>query len=149
MSNATVLKALDEAVQLAEIASDWHLEEVEIDGEMVGIYDLQDRFKAALAAQPTEPMRVRLDGEALREGLAEYAHEAWSGWMKYLFDKCTRIVDGNGNEVGLIIPLFEMERWQRQANTAYADLPAEEKESDRLEADRMIEVMDRTPLEQP
>lgn len=46
----TIQKALDEAIQLAEIASDWNLDEVEIDGEMVSIYDLQDRFKVALAA---------------------------------------------------------------------------------------------------
>ena len=43
-----VQKALDKAVQLSEIASDWHLDEVEIDGEMVSIYDLRDEFKAAL-----------------------------------------------------------------------------------------------------
>ena len=24
----------------------------------------------------------------VREALADYAHDAWSGWMKYLFSKC-------------------------------------------------------------
>lgn len=40
--------ALEMAVQLAEVASDWNLSEVEIDGEMVGIYALQASFRQAL-----------------------------------------------------------------------------------------------------
>lgn len=86
----------------------------------------------------------RLDGQAAREALAEYAHEAWSGWMKYLFVKCEKNDDGE-----IVIPRWAYERWQRQMNTPYADLPESEKESDRLEADRMLEVLDRVPLEQP
>ncbi len=31
----------------------------------------------------------------MREKLAEYAHEAWSGWMRYLFEKSERNPDGN------------------------------------------------------
>jgi hypothetical protein len=45
----TIEDALDKAEQLAEIASDWHLDEVEINCEMVSIYDVRDEFKAALA----------------------------------------------------------------------------------------------------
>lgn len=37
------------AIQLASIASDWNLDEVEIDGEMRHIYDVKDIFRAALA----------------------------------------------------------------------------------------------------
>lgn len=37
------------AKQLASIASDWNLSEVEIDGEMVSTYDLAEKFAAALA----------------------------------------------------------------------------------------------------
>lgn len=92
----------------------------------------------------------RPDGEKLREGLAEYAHEAWSGWMKYLFSKCERdvLVTDSGLVMRCIIPKWAVDRWQRQMTTSYADLPNDEKESDRLEADRMIEVWDRTPTEQ-
>lgn len=46
-------EALDKAVQLASVASDWNLYEVEIDGEMVSIYDLKDEFDRALST--TEP----------------------------------------------------------------------------------------------
>lgn len=87
---------------------------------------------------------LRLDGAALREGLAEYAHEAWSGWVRYMFEKSYEARDGR-----VEIPPELAERWTRQMNTPFADLPESEKESDRLEADRMIEVMDKTPLEQP
>lgn len=102
----------------------------------------------------SDQQRVRLDGEALRENLAEYAHEAWSGWMKYMFGKGVFL-----NEKGMtpepgeknikwMMPEWAVERWTRQMNTEFSALPDSEKESDRLEADRMIEVMDRTPLEQ-
>ncbi len=64
-----------------------------------------------------------------REALAEYAHAAWSGWMHYLFSKCD----------GSVIPPWAVERWKRQAATAYPDLPEEEKDSDRAEADKILQ----------
>ena len=47
-----VRKLLDKAAQLAVIATDWNLDEVEINGEMVSTYALQVEFEDALAAQP-------------------------------------------------------------------------------------------------
>ncbi len=72
------------------------------------------------------------------EELADYAHEAWSGWMKYMFEKSEDNKDGT-----MTIPQWAVERWQRQADTKYVDLPEEEKESDRDEARKMIEIMER------
>jgi hypothetical protein len=46
--------ALRKAEQLAIIASDWNLDEVEIDGEMVDTYDLRDEFRAALTQEKTD-----------------------------------------------------------------------------------------------
>ena len=80
----------------------------------------------------------------IRESLAEYAHSAWSGWMKYLFEKSTRNADGT-----VTIPAWAVERWTRQAETEYADLPENEKDSDRTEADRMIEIMRMTDTNPP
>jgi len=74
-------------------------------------------------------------GEA-REGLAAYAHEAWSGWKKYEFSKGVLNADGTWT-----CPAWAVERWTRQMRTAYADLPEEEKLSDRAEADRMLAIM--------
>ncbi len=59
----TIREALDIASQLAGIAGDWNLDEVEINGEMIAIYEVNDVFVAALAAlaepQPTIPPDVR------------------------------------------------------------------------------------------
>jgi len=46
--------AIRKAIQLCEICADWHLDEVEIDGEMVEIDALQSEFEAALLT-PKEP----------------------------------------------------------------------------------------------
>lgn len=80
--------------------------------------------------QPTE----------LRESLASYAHDAWSGWMSYLFGRSTRNTDGT-----VTIPKWAVERWDRQVSTPYKDLSESEKESDRAEADKMIETMVNQP----
>ncbi len=77
------------------------------------------------------------------EALAEYAHDAWSGWMRYLFSKCEVRVLENVDRASLVIPERFVDRWRRQLETRYADLPEEEKESDRVEAQRMLEVLER------
>jgi hypothetical protein len=74
----------------------------------------------------------------VRELLAAYAHEAWSGWMKYLWNKCDDI-DAEGT---IRIPNWAVARWDRQMNTPYADLPESEKQSDRDEADRMLAIVE-------
>jgi hypothetical protein len=77
-----------------------------------------------------------LSNDESREALAEYAHEAWSGWMKYLFSKTTIYPDGT-----VSIPAWAVDRWKRQVRIAYKDLPEQEKDSDRTEADRMLAIM--------
>lgn len=75
-----------------------------------------------------------------REALADYAHEAWSGWMKYMFSKAEPNDDGTWT-----MPAWAVERWQRQMSTPYADLPEEEKASDRAEADKMLAIVEGAP----
>jgi hypothetical protein len=41
-------ESVRKAIQLASVAWDWDLEEVEIDGKMVRTHDLRDEFEAAL-----------------------------------------------------------------------------------------------------
>lgn len=74
----------------------------------------------------------------LRESLSEYAHEAWSGWMRYLFEKSTWNPDGS-----ITIPKWAADRWSRQSSTKYESLPEEEKASDREEADKIIEIINK------
>jgi hypothetical protein len=72
----------------------------------------------------------------LREKLAEYAHEAWSRWMRYLFSKS--IVNSDGS---VTIPASVVKRWARQMNTDYLMLLNSEQQSDILEADKMLSIM--------
>jgi len=74
----------------------------------------------------------------MREKLAELCHQQWSGWMKYLFSKCTINEDGS-----MTIPPWAVSRWLRQATTPYSELLPEEQDSDRKEADRFIAVLER------
>lgn len=86
----------------------------------------------------------------LREALAAYAHEAWSGWMKYMFEKGEFRQHVNprtlAEEEIWVMPAWAVERWQRQMNTPFSALPDAEKESDYEEADKMLAIVERTPV---
>ena len=47
--HADLVAALRKASQLASVAGDWNLDEVEIDGEMIRTFELQEQFDALLA----------------------------------------------------------------------------------------------------
>ena len=72
---------------------------------------------------------------ALRTELADLCHEQWSGWMRYLFSKCLPMKDGS-----YFIPKWAVKRWNRQMNTQFVNLPANEQESDYVEADKFLAV---------
>ena len=74
--------------------------------------------------------------DELIEKLADLCHQQWSGWMKYLFEKCSKNSEGH-----VEIPRWAVERWIRQLYTHYEDLPDEEKESDRIEARKFIKLL--------
>ena len=79
-------------------------------------------------------MKVRI-AKSCREQLALYAHEAWSGWMVYLFSKSKKNEDGS-----VTIPKSLVDRWTRQMKTDYSKLPESEQNSDLDEADKMIAI---------
>ena len=81
-----------------------------------------------------------------REALARYSHEAWSGWMEYMFTK-GRFEESNEYALAWIMPSWAVDRWQRQMNTPYDELPEEEKESDRKEADKILAAIARVKKE--
>ncbi len=72
----------------------------------------------------------------LREKLAELCHEQWSGWMDYLFLQGTFHADGS-----FTIKKSAADRWMRQKTTYYYHLTEKEKDSDRKEADKFIEIL--------
>lgn len=41
------------------------------------------------------------------------------------------------------MPKWAVDRWERQLNTLYKDLSEKEKESDRKESDKIIEILGR------
>ena len=89
------------------------------------------------AGEPTIEI-IKENKDAIVEQCSAIAHEVWSGWMEYMFDKCTEVGDGNYE-----IPAQLVERWQRQMKTPYQDLSDKEKESDREEANKYIEVLQK------
>ena len=74
--------------------------------------------------------------EFLREELANLAHERWSHWMRYMFQQGRRNPDGTW-----MMPADKAARWTRQMVTPYADLPESEKDSDRIEAEKIFEII--------
>jgi len=68
--------------------------------------------------------------------LADYAHEAWAGWMMHLFEKSQANTDGT-----VTIPKNLVDRWHRQAHTLYSDLPENEQLSDVDEAVKILNTI--------
>lgn len=83
----------------------------------------------------------------LRELLAKFIHDdLWAHWEKY---KATKelgrtYVAGGGEAKEMHVHYLrdDYDRWKRQMNTLYEDLPEEEKKSDRELADKLIKLMD-------
>lgn len=72
-----------------------------------------------------------------REKLAEYAHNAWATWMKYMFEKSKY----NVRYGTYTIPSDLTSRWIRQSRTSYSKISEKEKASDRAEADKILEIV--------
>lgn len=85
----------------------------------------------------TVDLRTELLRLGVREALAAYAHEAWSGWMRWLFALSARNDDGS-----VTIPPGLVARWERQMTTSYDALPEPERNSDRVEADRILALFE-------
>ena len=73
----------------------------------------------------------------LLEQLADKEHASWGRWMVYLFETCQQNPDGS-----VTIPAALVERWDRQANTPYAELSEREKESDRDEVRHILPLIE-------
>lgn len=72
----------------------------------------------------------------LIEELAALEHDRWAHWQRYMHAKGRRQPDGS-----LILPADLVERWERQINTRYEDLSAEEKESDREQVRKCFQLL--------
>lgn len=81
-------------------------------------------------------MTTNSNNEPQREALAEYAHDCWSRWMTHLLSRTSQNADGS-----MTIDPTDVRRWQRQRVTDYGDLAKNEQASDRVEADRILDVL--------
>ena len=74
--------------------------------------------------------------DELREELADIQHAIWAHWMGYMFG-C-----GEFRKYGAwVMPAEKLERWWRQKETPYGELSDKERESDRHQADKILEVV--------
>lgn len=55
-------------------------------------------------------------------------HEIWAGWARYMIDTHC---------------LWQRQKWERQIATPYADLSEKEKESDRIEAHKILSFLEK------
>ncbi len=78
-----------------------------------------------------------MEHEETKENLAKLEHTQWSHWMLYMYSLCSQDEEGN-----YIIPKEKAERWLRQMNTKYKDLPEEEKQSDREWAQKALKAIE-------
>ena len=79
------------------------------------------------------------ESDELIEKLADLEHDRWSRWQQYLHSQCTKNKDGS-----LTIPKEKVDRWERQIATPYSELSEKEKDSDREEAMKTMELLDIT-----
>lgn len=82
--------------------------------------------------------KSHLPFELLVEELAALEHQRWAHWQKYVHDNGQRQPDGS-----IVLPADLVVRWERQINTQYADLTAEERESDREQVRKYLPLLER------
>lgn len=75
------------------------------------------------------------------EVVAAECHRQWSNWTTHLLSK---LVD-TGSTLTLRMPLDWVVRWRRQINAQYESLSEAEKESDRVEARKILSALGRRP----
>jgi hypothetical protein len=75
-----------------------------------------------------------------REILADILHEIWASWMKHVFSACVN----TQNTGELAIPAKDVERRKKLIETKYKDLPEEEKDKDREQADKILKALNNT-----
>lgn len=73
---------------------------------------------------------------ALIEELAAIEHERWSHWQRYMHGKGAVQPDGS-----LLLPAHLVKRWESQAQTDYAHLTDQERESDREQVRKYLPVI--------
>lgn len=82
----------------------------------------------------SEDIDVILNG--IVDQLASIEHVRWSHWQRYMHSKGVKQTDGS-----LVLSADLVQRWDRQASTAYENLSEEERQSDREQVVRYLPVI--------
>ena len=80
------------------------------------------------------------------EKLAALEHESWSGWTKWMLSQIEHEAAVIGDDFyvrDLVMQLPCFKRWTRQMSTPYSELSEKEKESDRVEVRKKLEIYER------
>lgn len=116
---------------------------VELDDAHLVLHDdLKDKIKTLITDNYVLKERMVEAKDKIVELLAENEHATWASWMEWLFDEfeCgTLNADGS-----FTIRPDRVSRWKRQLETKYADLPEEEKESDRMQVYEAVDHILKT-----
>ena len=83
-------------------------------------------------------MKGREDIMTQHELMASKVHDIWCNWISYVLS-CG--IDHGG---AVIIPKMLVERWTRQLNTPYEELPEKEKYSDKVIAEEILRLAKET-----
>jgi hypothetical protein len=101
--------------------------------------EVPDAVMWPLEAPPDTALSVEtLRKDRVREALAAYAHEAWSGWMRYQFSRQV-LFQGSGGVSAMSDE--DRARWTRQMHTSYQELSDGERASDHMQADNILTVL--------
>lgn len=74
----------------------------------------------------------------LREKLAELERSIYNHWLSYMLSPACGTFNPDGS---FTINAEKVERWRRQMNTPYDQLTEKEKNSDREQAEKVIDVL--------
>ena len=73
------------------------------------------------------------------EQISACIHDIWRHWMKYLFSKCKQInID---DSLHVVIPKNYCKLWEYKMNCDYSALKLYERESDKDQAEKIIEAI--------
>lgn len=72
----------------------------------------------------------------IRTALADYAHSAWSGWMKYIWENSRQNKGGS-----VTIPKSLAEKLEKQMLTDFDNLPEDKQKSNYEKADKIMEII--------
>jgi hypothetical protein len=74
--------------------------------------------------------------QELREKLAAIEHERWADWQRYMHSRCPFVSLPGYEGEGLFITPQNVDHWERQIRTPYANLSEQEQASDMEQVDR-------------